>query len=161
MKKEFNRKIIISKTLLIILITLLSRLILLYLISLADKGGLSVLMRVDEAGYIEEAGILLNKGILLLWDAPLYPMFLAAFFKVFGTSYLLASVLNIGLFSFAVGILYLTIAYFFNEIRALITAAIMILYPTLLLNILLPTSEALYLFLLSCGIYTFLRSLNL
>ncbi|HPL83190.1 MAG TPA: hypothetical protein PLJ15_02860, partial [Candidatus Omnitrophota bacterium] len=59
------------------------------------------MINIDETRYIQEAGEILNVT-KLLWDVPLYPIFLAAFFKMFGTSYLLASILNIFLFSLAV-----------------------------------------------------------
>lgn len=159
MGKELNRKTIISRALVIASLTLLTRLLLLYFISLAHQGDLSVLIHLDEARYIKEAGTILNASTLP-WDVPLYPMFLAVFFKIFGMSYILASILNIILFSLAVGILYLTITYFFNEVRALITAATMIIYPTLLIDILYPAAEALYLLLISLVFYTFLNYLK-
>lgn len=159
MEKEFARKTKISRVLVIVLLTLLTRLLLLYFISLAHQGDLFVLVHIDEARYIKEAGTILNESTLP-WDVPLYPMLLAVFFKIFGMSYLLASILNIILFSLAVGILYLTIAYFFNEVRALITAATMIIYPTLLIDILYPAAEALYLLLISLVFYTFLNYLK-
>ncbi len=141
------------------MLTLSTRLLLLYFTSLTHQGDLSVLIHVDEARYIKEAGTILNESTLP-WDVPLYPMFLAVFFKIFGMSYFLASILNIILFSLAVCILYLTIAYFFNEVRALITAATMIFFPTLLIDILYPAAEALYLLLISFAFYTFLSYLK-
>ncbi len=158
-EKEYNKRTVIARALLIFLLTLLTRLLLLYFTSLTHQGDLSVLINIDEARYIREAGEILS-GNTLPWDVPLYPMFLAVFFRIFGMSYLLASTLNIILFSLAVGILYLTIAYFFNEARALITVFTMIIYPTLLIDILYPAAEGLYLFLMSFLFYTFLNYLE-
>jgi 4-amino-4-deoxy-L-arabinose transferase-like glycosyltransferase len=160
MRKESNSKIDYLRLIAIVSITLLTRLFLLYVTSAAHQGDLSVLIRTDETRYIKEASIILNNGIILLWDVPLYPMLLAGLFKIFGSSYLCASILNIILFSLTTGILYLTIAYFFNEARASITATITILFPTLYMNILRPTAEALYLFLISLAFYTFLSYLK-
>jgi 4-amino-4-deoxy-L-arabinose transferase-like glycosyltransferase len=159
MEKRYNKKNLILQALLIFILALLPRLLLLYFTSLAHQGNLSVLVNIDEARYIQEAGEVLNAS-KLLWDVPLYPIFLAAFFKMFGASYLLASILNIFLFSLAVVIFYLTIVRFFNRLEALITAAIMILFPTLLIDILYPAAEALYLLLLSLAFYTFLSYLK-
>jgi 4-amino-4-deoxy-L-arabinose transferase-like glycosyltransferase len=139
---------------------LLTRLLLLYLTSAIHQGDLSVLIRTDETRYIKEAGFILNNGKFFLWDVPLYPMLLAGVSKIFGSSYLPLSILNIILFSLTTGILYLTIAHFFDEVRASITAAIMILFPTLYMNILRPTAEALYLFLISLAFYMFMGYLK-
>ncbi len=63
-------------------------------------------------------------------------------------------------FPLAVVVFYLTTACFFNRLGALITAAIMILFPTLLIDILYPAAEALYLLLISLAFYTFLSYLK-
>jgi 4-amino-4-deoxy-L-arabinose transferase-like glycosyltransferase len=158
-KKEFNKKIKFSRTILVILLALSIRLLLLYFTSLAHQGDFSVLVRVDEARYIEGAKNILDKS-MPQWDVPLYPMLLALFFKIFGVSYILASILNIVLFSLACGVFYLTTAYFFNEVRALTASASIIFFPTLLIDILYPASEALYLLLLSLTLWALLSYLE-
>ena len=142
----------IRKTVLVILLTLLTRLFILNCISLNYQGDFSILSppHSDGARYIYEVEHITNTPLSklnILWDVPLYPLFLAFFFKLFGTSYFLASLLNIILFSMAVGIFYYTMLYSFGQRRALLATIIIIFYPTLLIDVLYLAAESLYLFL--------------
>ncbi len=156
MTKEYVNRIKIVQLVLVLLTSLLSRLFLLYLTWSAHQGDLSVLIRTDETRYIKEAANILQNGFTLIWDAPLYPLCLAGLFKLTGVNYLFASILNIIFFSLAIGVFYITIARFLKRTEAFIATLILILFPTLFMNILRPTAEALYLLLFAIMTYAFL-----
>lgn len=145
--------------LLVILFVFLSRMFLLSQVSLAHQGDISVLVRADEARYIEEAQKIFTFSAWKegLWDVPLYPLLLALLFKIFFPSLFLAVILNAILFSLGLGILYVLTRLILGEIAAYCAVITMAFYPSLWMISLYPAAEPLVLFLLIFTGYVLVR----
>ena len=140
---------------LLFLISIIPRIFVVSIIASSNDRGLSSLMAEDAMRYYETALHLINApvnfknnlGFNILYDAPLYPLFLSIFFKIFGASYQLAIFLNIFLFSISVCLIYIIGKLLFPEKYAFCAAIIFSFYPSLLMYSIYPMSEPLFLVL--------------
>ncbi len=158
--------------LLIFLIAFLPRAAFAGFILKSNEGDASMFMQDDSSRYYKIALNLLREDFDfkqnsrlarfgILWDVPLYPVFLLTFFKVSGPSYLLAVFLNIILFSLSVCVLYILGVFLFGNKTALCAAVVYSFYPSLVMYSLYPMTEPLLLLLFLsafCGFTVFLKS---
>ncbi|HTZ11998.1 MAG TPA: glycosyltransferase family 39 protein [Candidatus Margulisiibacteriota bacterium] len=163
---KFTRTIIF-----IFFISFLPRVILLGAVMAKNNGNASCFFCADSDRYYKRAISFSGKSGVYLspyedtektlpWDPPLYSLFLAVFFKLFGPSPLLASFLNIMLFSICACVLYKIGGIIFDERAAFMAAAIFSFYPSLLIFTLLILIEPLFTLLILIGAYFFILYLK-
>ncbi len=153
------RAITLKALLVIFLISFIPRLILLSAAMKNNHGDLSALVLDNDGNRFYQTALLAGdpdynetwlarnrfQRFSILWDVPLYPLFLTAFFKLFQPSYLLAIFLNLILFSLSASIFYVIGVNLFGGRGSLYATLIYAFFPTLLINSLNPMAEPMFL----------------
>ena len=139
-----------------------ARLVLLFLAVHSHGGTKEFLYFNDTVRYWQEALALLSGDFSpsVLYDVPLYPLFLRAFFGWLGPHRLLPSLLNLPLFAFSAFLVRRLATRISGPRSALSATALYAFYPTLLVYSILPFSECLYLSLFLSSYLLYLRCLD-
>lgn len=161
--------------LLILLISAIPRIVFIYSVLMVDDGNVFTLVKDDEFRYCQTAAWMAGKlsdlkfksmprikfeRFGMLWDVPLYPMFLSIFFRIFQPNYLLAIFLSIILFGLASCLLYLIGVLLLGNRAGLYATIIFSFFPTLFVYSLHPKTEPLFLVFFLSAFYSFILFLR-
>lgn len=153
--------------LLIFLISIIPRILFMASVLKINDGNVSILVHQDDGiRYYTRAAWLAGKLSIsrirhnMLWDVPLYPIFLSIFFKLWQPNYLLAIFLNIILFGLSSCLLYIIGVLLLGDRAGIYAAIIFSLYPILLICSLQTMTEPLFLVLFLSAFYSFISFLR-
>lgn len=119
---------------------------------------------IDIKSYEDDAIAILDAGIMSLkaYHAPVYPFFIAAVYAVFGRSYLYVYIAQSVLGTLTTFLIYLIAGRLGAGKRiSLLSAGASLLYWPLQMYSGILLSETVFLFLLSLGVYIFLKALDM
>lgn len=152
--------------LLIFLISVLPRIVFVGAVSFINGGDISTLIGKDAISYYRTALWLMGEpgyfmdvfssSVCMLLNAPLYPLVLSIFFKIFRPDYVVAVYLNIAFFGLSACILYIIGNFLFGNRAGFCAAAIFSFYPPLFICSIRPLTESLFLFFFIFAFYNFI-----
>jgi 4-amino-4-deoxy-L-arabinose transferase-like glycosyltransferase len=119
---------------------------------------------IDIKSYEDDALAILDTGIMSLkaYHAPVYPFFIAAVYAVFGRSYLYVYLVQSVLGTITTFLIYLIAGRLgANKRISLLSAGASLLYWPLQMYSGILLSETVFLFLLTLGVYIFLKALDM